>query len=235
MVSLPLASLNVSKHAFTGRWCNHVLTVRVEVESIYVCHFTHVCSRCFLFAIHSHRAILLYSTFEYIVVEPRMISIADICGALARVSRTAHISELPFLCLHSSDVHRWMCTQISSLESDCVDNGFPSGIAFIFFGFHLFVNHASSQIIAGLEKSSHRRRKESEAQSKAGHLVYLLTLCLCLFVFVVYNINASGCSTWPRAAMRLAKQSYREEISFAWIPCSKEACVCYGIWWALQR
>ena len=43
-------------------------------------------------AIHSHRAISLYSTFEYIVVEPRMISIADICGALARVSRTAHIS-----------------------------------------------------------------------------------------------------------------------------------------------
>ena len=56
-------------------------------------HFTHVCGHSFFFvAIHSHRAISLYSTFEYIVVEPRMISIADIRGVFARVSRTAHIS-----------------------------------------------------------------------------------------------------------------------------------------------
>ena len=48
----------------------------------------------FVFAILSNRAIALYPTCEYIVLEPRIISIADTCGALARVSRTAHISYL---------------------------------------------------------------------------------------------------------------------------------------------
>ena len=67
--------------------------MKVEDESSCLSLYTCVLSLFILVvAIHSHRAISLYSTFEYIVVEPRMISIADLRGVCVRESRTAHIS-----------------------------------------------------------------------------------------------------------------------------------------------